>query len=473
MSKKLTVRRNFIKIIILGALLLLTPITFMWRRRRSAAHYQWVDVPGENIPLPDEVSGQVGSEVCASSDGQIIAVAGNRIIPQDTFKGGGKKREPALTLLSYKHFIYLSRDSGKSFECVYRSPRSGVVASMALSPVNSHQIAFISIEFPTNLPVPEAEGDMAQMARDQQLRTKMAEDYAYAVEARDFDIVVYILDTEKESSPRKLCTLDHYPWQFSDMPKTDMSRFNAEQLKWLNEMKSFRESGIYVPWELRLHTEKQAKSVTWLSDGNALLICDGASLTKVDLSGNKSPFYNPGKNVSEVHIPSNIHCRTNGDVSFVEVDRSNRAIYLTRLDKDGNVLSKTQGAFSTTNTSPPFDETPAPLVGEHKIVLSGNTPENMHSAFLRSVLFSPNMDDWKDTVDWKDHMTTYNIDDPNRVQFYYIPKVFINEEKEILLFKRRAYLLHSRKEFPNCEATPWTLENAAAPWVELRKMKIS
>jgi len=471
----MTTRRNLIKIIILGALILLTPVCYMLgRRRRFAGHYQWQDTPGENIPLPEEVSGQRGSEVCASPDGQIVAVAGNRVMPQDVFEG---KRESALTLLGYKHFIYVSKTFGKDFECVYSSPRAGVIARMALSPVMPSQIAFISIEFQTKLPVPETADEIRRMAQDSRLRETMAQDYAAALHMRDFDVVLYVLDIEKETPPKRLCTLDNVSLKSSHHTKDDLTQYDERQLELLNEMKSFRESGKYLPWDVRLKMEKEMKSVIWLPDGNALLVTDGLSLTKVDISGNKTHFYAPESThtIGISGIFSNPYCFTNGDILLAEFGRNRENtstdFYLTRLDGDGNVLSKTLGAFSY--VSVPFDELPTPLVGEHKIAVMGNKRENMHGAFLRVSSLSSNLDDWRDSVDWNDHSKTYDIYDPNDVQFYYIPKVFLNNGEEILLFKRRAYLLASPKNSTNWEVTPWTVDNAAASWVELRKMKIS
>jgi len=459
----MTTRRNLVKIIILGVLILLAPITFMWRRRRSMGHYQWKDTPGENIPLPEEVSGQTGSEVCASPDGQFIAVAGNRIIPRDIFEG--EKKEPAFNLLCRKHFIFMSSDYGRSFESVYASPRSGVIASMALSPLNPRQIAFISVEFQTDRPVPESEGEMARMAQDPKMRETLAEDYATSLQAKDLDVAVYLLDTQKNEPPQRLCTLDNYPLELDGMAKTDLSQFNESQLKLLNEMKSFRESGVYVPWRGRLRREKEMKTITWTSDGKGFFVSDGFALTKVDLSGNKTPFYAP----EDLLITSNIHCCANGEVLLLEANRSgkgdDRHYHLTRLDKSGNVVSKTK-VSRFYRGSLAFDEAMFVLVGENKMAIIYNKPENMHDAFVRTVSFPPYTDDWRD------RSQQYDIHDPNRVQFYYLAKAFINNGTEVLFFKRRVYT-YAPREFPNWEVTPWTPDNAAAPWVELRKMKIS
>jgi hypothetical protein len=119
-----------------------------------------------------------------------------------------------------------------------------------------------------------------------------------------------------------------------------------------------------------------------------------------------------------------------------------------------------------------LDEVAVPLIGEYKMAMTSNNPENMYDAFFLFFSLS-NMGDLKDPVDWKNHSKTYDIYDSNRVQFYYMPKAFINNGEEVLLFKRRVHLLFNAKEHPNWELTPWTMENAAAPWVELRKMKIS
>jgi hypothetical protein len=44
----------------------------------------------------------------------------------------------------------------------------------------------------------------------------------------------------------------------------------------------------------------------------------------------------------------------------------------------------------------------------------------------------------------------------------------------LFLFKRRAYSFgQQRADDPNWEATPWTPEHAATPWVELRRIKIT
>ena len=459
-------RKNLSKLIVLGVLLLLTPITFMLRRwRQPLEYYQWQNTPGENIPLPVEVSGQRGSEVCASSDGQTVVVAGIRVIPQDIFEG--KKSEPALILLCYKYFIYKSNTFGRDFECVYRSPSPGVVASMALSPANPHQLAFIAAEFQTT--VPETTGEMAQMARDSKKRAELANEYALALQAKDLRIALYILDIEKKEPPRMLCTLDNYPLKFEGRSKDDLSQYSQYQLKLLNDMQSFKDAGWYAHWKLRLRLEKEAKNITWTSNGDAILVTtDIRSIIKIDLSGNKSPFYI--RDPEEMLLISNLYCCVNGDVLFMEFIRKEEQVYLVRLDKNGNVLSKTRGAL-TFNGTLPFDEAVFVLVGKHKIATTDNKP-SMHDAYLRTSALSPNIDDWKETVDWKDYSKTYDIHDPNRVQFFYMPKAFINNEKEILLFKRRVCHIYKPSEHPNWEVTPYKPENAAAPWVELRKMKI-
>jgi hypothetical protein len=468
-------RRILLKLIILGVLILFMPITFMLRRwQKSAGQYQWKDTFGENIPLPDEVRGQTGSEVCASSDGQIIVVAGNRVIPQNIFEG--KNIEPALTLLGYKYFIYASKSHGRDFECVYRSPSPGVVTRMALSPLNSHRLAFIAAEFQTT--VPETANELAQMSRDSKKRAELANEYATALQAKDLHLGLYILDTDKKEPPRMLCPLDNYPQKrLLGMPKADLSRYNEFQLKLLNEMKSFRESGIYLPWKVRLKIEKETKSIAWTLDGNTLLVKDGFFITKIDLSGNQSPFYAAPEGMT---VTSNTCCCVNGDVLFVETarkmgrvddERNNEFVYLVRLDRDGNIITKTRGAFIY-STPLFFDESIRPLVGEHKIATACNKIGSMHDAFLRTASLPPIADGWGNTVDWKDHSKTYDIHDPNHVQFYYMPKAFLNNGEEILFFKRRAYVHSNPRGYPYWEATPWTVENADAPWVELRKMKI-
>jgi len=429
------------KMIILGVLLLFVPITFLWRRQRQSGGYRWVDVPGENIPLPEEVCGQRGSEVCVSPDGQIIVVAGNRVIPQDIFEG---KREPALVLFTHKYFIYASKTHGRSFERVYRSPSPGVVTSMALSVANPSRLAYIAAEFQTT--VPETEDEMYRMSRDARRREQLAEEYATALQVRDLRVGVYVLDTDRNEQPRMLCTLDNYPLELEG-DSGHVTRLNDGRL--------------YAPWELRLRREKEMKSIAWTSNGNALLVSDGLSLTKIDLNGRKTSFYSPGNFL----VSSNIHCCENGEVLLLEANlRGERHYHLTRLDRDGNVVSKAS-VSRFYRGSLGFDEAMLTLVGEDKMAIIYNRPENMHDAFLRTVSFPPYTDDWRDRADVQDFR------DPNRVQFYYLAKAFLNRGDEVLLFKRRA-LAWTPMEGMNWEVTPWTVENAAAPWVELRKMKI-
>ena len=455
-------RRNVAKFIVLGALLLLMPISLMLGRRwRTAGYYQWKNTPGENILLPDEVSGQRGSEVCASYDGQFIAVAGNRVIPSDMFE---KERgvESAIHLLCYKYFVYVSRTFGKNFDCVYRGLNSGGVASMALSPTNPNRLAFVAAEF--QKAVPETANEIMQMIRDPSGGKELGMEYVKVLQARDLRIVMYILDLDKNELPRILCTFGNFPYsKILKLPKTDLSGIDELRLKMMSESESFRETGVFVPWRLRLNLEIQTRFITWLPNGNELLAADGCSITKIDPSGNKFPFYTN----ENALIVGNLFCNANGDVSFVELDRSgnNASSYLTRLDTNGSVLSKTQVVFSMRDQ--PFDEVPLPLVGENKIATTGNKPENMHGAFLRISSLSSDLDNGKDRA------KIYDIYDPNRVQFYYIPKVFLNNEKDVLLFKRRAYGLSRPAEHPNWEVTPYAPENAAAPWVELRKIKIT
>jgi hypothetical protein len=453
-----------LKWLILVALILLTPISFMLgRRRRFAGSYQWADALGENIPLPEEVSGQVGSEVCASPDGQIIVVAGNRIIPQDVFTG--KKKDPALVLRCYKYFICVSKTFGKGFEGVCRSPSPGVVTSMALSPTHPNRLAFIAAEF--QVIVPESEAELYRMAQDPKMRETLAEEYATALQLKDLRVAVYILDIENNAPPKMICTLDNYSQEAergTRVADLDLSQMNPSHVKLLHEMDSVKKFGRFDHWQMRLRREKEMKSITWTSDGNGFLVSDGYSLTKVDLSGTKTPFYAP----DDVLVSSNIHCCANGDVLFLEANLSgqgdDRYYYLTRLDKDGKAVSKTK-VSRFYRGSLAFDEAMFVLVGENKMAIIYNKPENMHDAFVRTVSFPPYTDDWRD------RSQQYDIHDPNRVQFYYLSKAFINNGEEVLLFKRRVHA-YGPRGFPNWEATPWAPENAAAPWVELRKMKI-
>jgi hypothetical protein len=304
---------------------------------------------------------------------------------------------------------------------------------MEFESTNPDLIAFIVAEAPITMP--DTMEDFVKLAKDPIKRKRMADECANAYCLEDQYIVVYTMDISKNESPKKLCALDILPGN---------SPSNCEKL------------------ETRLIIEKQDKTLTWSSDGRSLFASNRRTIFKIDMAGNKSVFYAISSSETS-YIQSNICC-SNAEILFLEAvgeELSEFNSRLVRLNKDGvvlsqNKLSKFYGGLN------PFDESLPALVDTSRIACSGPR-EDFHEFYLKVVSFPPYTDDWNE------RRTRQVFNDPNDVFFGYHLKAFVPNTDELLVLKWRVCWTYKNAL---TKETPWTLENSAAPWVELRKVKI-
>jgi hypothetical protein len=420
-------RRSLFQYGIIAFLLLFTPVTIIIRKLRTRYNrYAWKDTPGKSISLPEETRGQIGFCCSVSPDKKTIGIAGNVAMPQEVIE---HKVDEILLLWGLRPYLFLSANHNENnydFTLIGKQIYNPtVIHGLAISSTN--QIAYIAGELPLKLPA--TLNDLHKIASNKQSKEflSLKKEVEKLQKAGNYPNKLYLLDY-KTGFTKVICTINE---------SVKISRF-------------YRSRG--------------SRTLTWNHEGSEIIFFDSKAIRSIDLQGNKKDLYI----FEDSGLFSNIYCDVQNNLTFLRTGKKsmdgpsqmyNGEPELITIDQSGKVLSTVPfpmypGTFM-------FDESIFARIEENHILCVEMMGEkNTHKAVLK---IYPRMVNY-DNYDWKDKTLVYEIYDPSRVQFYYQPVAFMEETKEALIIKRRAM----RGEL----ATPITLDNVDAPWVELRKIKL-
>ncbi|MDR2441840.1 MAG: hypothetical protein LBE12_20995 [Planctomycetaceae bacterium] len=333
-------------------------------------------------------------------------------------------------LITFRTNIYVAENPFSDFKFLWSNSNTSLTVTMAMSS-SPYKLAVIVREYPYELPA-SFEDAVRIFQKDQKLKEKTAQEMKNCFE-QGYEENIYLIDVTNGKS-QKLVNL------FKNKLTPDF-------------------------WGLL-----NDKSMIWNSTGDKIITHDLNHIFSVDMSGNIANLYE----LKNSAIFSSLACDTDNNISFIVIEKGtgdtdtkiyDGASYLVQINNSGQefkrekIFAPDTYRFKENNLSFVNDLFAASVRFKSKD--SDNPVSYLGDMVLRIIPRNPAVPQQKPDKYGKEYL----LHDPNKIQFYYSLQGYLPKSHEILFAKKR--LLSSQY------ATPYKIDNAAVPWVELQKYPIS
>jgi hypothetical protein len=419
-------RRNLIKGIVVIGLILFSPVlVFLRIITGRQKQYVWHDQPGELIPTPEEVCGQIGFKSSVSKDGKIVVVTGNpEISPHLIFEDMRLKPDGEYVfLITFRTSFFVAESPFSNFRFLWKNLNTSFTVALAVSPCPPYKLAAIIREYPYEFP--ESYEDAVRIYQnDKELVTKAGKEIKNVFD-QGYEENVYLID---------------------------ITNGKQQKLANISEKKSTpRFCGVV-----------NDKAMVWNSTGEVLVTHNMNYVFSIDMSGNLTNLYE----LKDCAIFSSLACDNNDNISFIIVEKRNENAgtmlfdgesYLVQIDASGREIKREKILIPDGYE---IEENNISFVGDTFVASTRFKSEGSKDSVLRVIPRIPEVPQQKPAKLGK----KYSLHDPNEIQFYYSIQGYLADTNEFLLAKKR--LLSSK------QSTPYTPYNVLSPWVELRRFQI-